>query len=436
MSAKALLRALLAGSAVIGALLLALAAAGLLPAREPAAPSKEAFSVEGAVPAEGRRPDALDDADVPPLALHASPLCASSAKAVRLYQVALWSDEAAVFVWCGKGYELFALRPAQASFELFRVARFAARAEHAGGATAGDFDGDGHTDLVLGVASPRGVAHRSGAGAFLVRGRAQGGFESAQVVAETSSVALAAFARTGGAGHDLALLTAGDVAAQRPGELWLYTRESRLVRKTVAKVGVDPRGFFLHPLSPERLEAWVLSGQPGQLERLVIERAGLALSGESALSLPLRGAQSLAHGSPEGALFVRDAINVYRVQDAGEPSLVPYADGVRVGPFAVADFDQDQQPELVAALAQGVAYLQARGGSLVDHELHLGVEVLDVAVLGLGDRAQPVALVRREQDALSLVQLPVPPWPRALPQIVLQTQETRELEGLAQVPLE
>jgi hypothetical protein len=440
MSAKALLRRLLAGAAVIGALLLALAAAGLLPAREPAEPAKQAFSVEGAVPPrrspEGALPEPVADADAAAVALHVSPLCASSAKAVRLYEVALWSDEAALLVWCGNAYELFALRAAQASFELFRVARFAAHAEHAGGAAAGDFDGDGHMDLVLGVASPRGVAHRSGAGVFLVRGRAQGGFESAEIVAETSSVALAAFPRAQGAGHDLALLTAGDVAAQRPGELWLFTRESRLVRKAVAAVGVEPRGLALGPVTPERIEAWVLSARPGRLERLFIERAGPALSSESALSLPLRGAQSLAQGSFGGALFVRDATSVYRVQDGSEPALSAYAEGVRVGPFAVADFNRDQQPELLASLAQGVAYLEARGGSLVDHELTLGAEVLDVAVLRLGDRALPVALIRREQDALSLVQLPVPPWPRALPDIVLQTQETRELEGLAQVPLE
>jgi hypothetical protein len=326
-------------------------------------------------------------------------------------------------VWCKEGYQLFGLRlassatqaaaPSERALEVTRLARFKTRADLPGGAVAGDFDADGQLDLALGVAARPGVVHRSGAGLFWVRGRAQGGLEPARALAETTSAALAAY-EVPGAGHELVMLSAGDVAAQRPGELWSFKRKPSLSRQALAPVGLDPRGVALRPGSEAGLvEAWVLSGQPGRLDRLVLELASHDFKPEHSASLAWRGAQALAHEPTEqGALLARDATSIQHVGRSSPPALVAFAADAQVGPFAVSDLDGDMKLDVLSALSDGVGWL-AGNVPLSEYTLPAELKVQDVETARAGALGAPLplALVQGpEARTLSLLVLPNPPW--------------------------
>lgn len=420
-------------------------AAGLVPAREPDAPEREAFSVEKTLPPQSTLSRAVVEpptkAAAPKRArplLPLLPLCEAPERGARWYELALVQGQTSLLVWCKQGYELYALREASGGPELVRLGRFKARGELPGGAVAGDFDADGHVDLALGVAAREGVVHRSGAGVYWVRGRAQGGFEPARALAETSSVALAAIPAPAG-GDELVLLTAGDVAAQRPGELWSFTRTPALARQRVVPAGLDPRGLALRPgADPNAVEAWVLSGQPGRLDRFALDLATHELRPDRASSLALRGAQALAHEpAAEGALFVRDATSIQRVERAAAPQLSAYADGAHVGPFALTDLDGDLKLDVFSALDDGVAWLVA-GAPAQELALPAELKVLDVETATLGGKNVALALVRGpEPTLLSLVIVPPPPWKAdTASQLELVRSEPRQAESLANVALE
>jgi hypothetical protein len=418
-------------------------AAGLVPAREPDAPEREPFSVQKTLPPQS---PLARNVIAPPKAAETTrgrarlplvPLCEAPERGARWYELSLVQGQTVLTVWCKQGYELFAVRSGTEP-EVVRLGRFKARGELPGGAVAGDFDADGHVDLALGVAAREGVVHRSGAGVYWVRGRAQGGFEPARALAETSTVALAAIPALGG-GDELVVLTAGDVAAQRPGELWSFTRTPALARQRVVPVGLDPRGLALRPgADANAVEAWVLSGQPGRLDRVVLDLATHELRPERTTSLALRGAQALAHEpAAEGALFVRDATSVQRVERATVPALTAFADGAHVGPFALTDLDGDLKLDVFSALDDGVAWLVEGAPA---HELTLPAElkVLDVETATLGGRNLALALVRGpEPSQLSLAIVPPPPWKSdAVGQLELVRTEPRQAESLANVALE
>lgn len=448
----------LAISACGGAALLVVAAAGLLPAREPAAPERQPFSVQETLPPPNPLTQVLPDAAasdpssaparVRPARVAQVGLCDAPERGARWYKVQALSAQSALLVWCKQGYELFGLKPAAPAGaalapgeripEVTRLARFKARAELPGGAAAGDFDGDGQLDLVLGVAARPGVVHRSGAGVFWLRGRAQGGYEPARVLAETSSAALAAH-ETPGATHELLVLTTGDVAAQRPGELWSFTRTPALSRQRVAQVGLDPRGLSLRAGAEAGwLDAWVLSGQPGRIERVALELASHELHPERGANLPMRGAQALAHEPSEhDVLLARDATSIQRVERGAAPQLSPFANGAHVGPFAVSDLDGDLKPDVFSALDDGVAWLSG-SDPVLEYTLPPELKPLDVETVRLGAGPVPLALVQGpEPHQLSLLVLPSPPWRvDQVGAVELLPTPVKEAEALANVALE
>jgi hypothetical protein len=421
------LRRMLAVLTVLGALVLVLAAAGLIPPEEPAPVRVERFRVEQAIVPTSKV--LLKDHDPGPAssarALRFVPLCEAPALGVRWFKLALFAQQEALLVFCKQGYELFAVGERAGDLSLTRVARFKAHGDLPGGAAAGDFDGDGQRDLVLGVAARPGVVHRSGAGVFWLRGRAQGGFESARILAEISSSAIGAYAPGAGRPDQLFVLTAGDVAAQRPAELWLFAREPSLSRKQVLPVGLDPRGLALRGApQAEHVEAFVLTGQPGRLSRATFNLGTLAPVGQPA-HVELRGAQAFAHDPSFGdGLFLRDATALYVVERAALLRLVPFAREAHVGPFVLGDLNGDLKPDAFAAIEAGVAWLSAveleagAGTREVKNELEElalpeDLKVLDVESLRVSVSAlTPVALIsgRPDVNMLSLVILPAPPW--------------------------
>jgi hypothetical protein len=410
------LRRWLAGLSALGAFVLVLVAAGLIPPAEPEAARVEPFAVEKAVVPSSRV--LSKEPDSGPLntarALRFVPLCEAPAAGARWFKLPLSAERDALLVFCKQGYELFETAEQAGDLAFSRLARFKARGDLPGGAAAGDFDGDGQRDLVLGVASQRGVAHRSGAGVFWLRGRAQGGFEPARILAEISSVAIGAYARPGTRLDELFVLTSGDVAAQRPAELWLFGREPSLSRKHVLALGLDPRGLALRAsVQADHVNAFVLTGQPGRLTRATYSLAALAPVAEPA-TRELRGAQGFGHEpSHAGGLFLRDATSLYSVEQGAALDIVPFAREARVGPFALTDLNGDEKPDVLAAIAGGVSWFSAVERPAEELMLPDDLEVLDAESVRGGETAAiPVLLVRGRPDAhtLSLVIMPAPPW--------------------------
>jgi hypothetical protein len=436
---EAFLRRLLAGLSVLGALVLVLVLAGVIPPAEPEAARVEPFSVEKAVVPSSKVLQHERDAGAASAAraLRFLPLCEAPAAGARWYRLSLTAQQSGLLVFCKQGYELFVGSERAGELKLTRAARFRARGDLPGGAAAGDFDGDGQRDLALGVAARPGVVHRSGAGVYWLRGRAQGGFEPARILAEISSAAIASYAHPGQA-DQLFVLTAGDVAAQRPAELWAFAREPSLVRKQLMPIGLDPRGLLLRAgAQAGQIEAFALSAQPGRLTRVRVDSSSLkALAEPAPLSVP--GVQAFAHEPSHGeALFLRDATSIKRVERGAAIQLLTFAREAHVGPFAVSDLDGDLKADVFAAVAAGVAFL--REGERPVEELALPEElrVLDVETLDGGEsRRIPVALISGRPDAntLSLLVLPVPPWNRAA--VVLQAAELEGEQGVAEVALE
>jgi hypothetical protein len=436
-----LLRRMLAVLSVLGALVLVLAAAGLIPPEEPEPVRVEPFSIEKAIVPSSKI--LQSDRDAGPAstarALRFVPLCEAPLAGARWFKLALSAQQEGLLVFCKQGYELFAVSERSGELSLARVARFKAHAELPGGAAAGDFDGDGLRDLVLGVASRAGVVHRSGAGVFWLRGRAQGGFEPARILAEISSAAIGAFARAGARADELFVLTSGDVAAQRPAELWLFGGEPSLSRKHVLPAGLDPRGLALRAgAEPERVDAFVLSGQPGQLLRVTYD-----LSSHAPVAAPvgvaLRGAQAFAHEPSLGdALYLRDATTLYRVEQAPTLSLSAFAREARVGPFVLGDLDGNLKPDVFAAIEAGLSWLGASEKQPEELALPEDLKVLDVESVHMsGPVRSPLALISGRPDArtLSLLILPAPPWQAsAIP--ALLASELEPGQSPAEVALE
>ncbi len=473
---RSLASAALMALAAVAALLLALALFGLLPTRTPAPARVAKFDVEQAV----ERPALVERAHTPPahrLSLWSFPLCPRPPEGARLVRLALRPEREAFVVWCQNEYLLVEVearadarertevearaRDPDSDAELVqvtRLARFPARAELPGGAAALDLDRDGVLDLVLGVAPQARVAHRSFAGVFWLRGRAQGGYELPRALVEMPPVALAALELDSEPGSELVVLTRGDPAAQRPGELWVFGGGTSPSRVAVLPAALAPSDLALSTGPDGAVGLWVVSTQPGSLLRLRVSREGAPLGssatgsgateGRSAAvepgvearasarernerdaahspvrepnkawalavartELPLRGAQAFVAGPRgEGALFVRDVLHTYRIENEPTPKLTPWIEEARVGPAAWFDADGDRKPELLAASEGGFVWVDGKSRARRERALPGGVRVLDAtSVTALGGRPRGVLLVGADAPGshLALVVLP------------------------------
>jgi len=353
-------------------------------------------------------------------ALPSADLCDAPAYGTFLRPIVIGPAQASgLLVWCRGGYALFYVRELGATTpRLERLAFFATHADAPGGAVAGDFDGDGHLDLALGVAPRPPIVHRAGAGVFLLRGRAGGGFEAPRSVAETPSVALAA--RKGTRGQELWVLTRGEPAAQRPGELWAFAPGAQPQRHAVVPGAVDPRDLLVLPQGDAEDDFWVLAGDPGSLLRVRV-RAGVEVP-EARKTLEVRGAQAFVSGSSPGRVLCRDGASLLQLDaEADEPSLHVFAKDVHLGPATMADFDGDGQSEVVAALPEGAAVVRA-SGEVIDLHLPKGVAVLAVTSLADASGHARTALLTRSSPADARLSLLFPEASAPPPGAVLRVQ--------------
>lgn len=400
-------RPLLSGAALVAAFLLGLSLFGLLPARDVGAIRTLKLDVRQAV-----QPSALPaEATATPshrLSLWSFPICERPASGARLYPLSL-GDRPAFAVWCRSEYVLVAIDGTEAAPEVTRLARFPARGELPGGAATLDLDGDGVRDLVLGVAPALGVAHRSFSGAYWLRGRAQGGFELPRTLAETPTVALLALDLDGKPGDELALLTRGDAAAQRPGELWLFVGGTSPTRAAVIPTGLLPSDLAAVPREHES-ELWVVTTQPGALVRLRFGRDSQSWASPGRELLALRGAQAFV-GAPraQSTLYVRDPSDVHALESDPTPRLTPWMAQAFVGPAAWLDLERASGPLLVGATAAGFATFRSPKSGRRERALPAGVRVADVSsAAALAGAPRGLLLVEHEGQPgqLALVLLP------------------------------
>ena len=428
-----LLRALALGAGA----LLALNLFGLMPAREPHAPKPVKFE-----PANAIDPVRLPERDqsaprVHKMLLWSFPLCARPAHGARLYRVALRPERDSFVVWCQGEYVLVDVDASAELPRVSRLARFAARGERPGGATALDLDYDGVLDLALGVSPAPSAVHRPFSGVFWLRGRAQGGFELPRTLVEMPVIAVQAAELDDAPGSELVVLTRGDAAAQRAGDLWVFAGGTSPTRVAVVPTALAPSDLAQANASDGRAGFWISSTQPGSLVQLRFARTRADWSKPERIELPLRGVQGFVQ-SPRGerALYVRDAQSVLALEAGEPPKLVPWLNDVEVGPAAWLQTGRENKPSLLAATEAGFAWFQ--GDRRRDRSLPKGTHMLDASTSGAGAlQARGVLLLEDAEQGgtLSLAVLPVDVRDEAL-ELELRTGALEAGPAEARVALE
>jgi hypothetical protein len=424
--------------ATIAALLLAAALFGLIPAREPPPPATVPFRPALAIDPV-KTPD-TNVAEVHKLLGWSVPICARPKEGARMFRVALSSERDAFAVWCAGEYVLLEIDATQQESEpprVTRLARFPARGELPGGATSLDLDQDGVLDLALGVAPALGVVHRPGAGLFFLRGRAQGGYENARALVETPVIATLAAELDEQPGAELLVLTRGDVAAQRPGELWVFVGGTAPARAAVIPTALAPNDLALGPTLEDQHELWVASTQPGSLVRLKLPAQRAAWTSVLRAELPLPGLQAFVSG-PRGerALYVRDLDGARALESGAAIKLGKTLVSAEIGPSTWLPVARSDQRALLAATQQGFGVVRA--GKPVQRALPAGTRVVDASSTRAANGEQRGLLLLAPDDPggnASLVLLPAELRDEAS-ELELRTSALESAPGEARVALE
>jgi hypothetical protein len=389
--------------AVVAALLLGSALFGLIPAREPPPPPTVQYS-----PAKAVDPVKTPETSAPEvhkLLGWSYPVCPRPKDGARMYRVALSGERDAFAIWCAGEYVLLEV-DASADPRVTRLARFPTRGELPGGASSLDLDLDGVLDLAFGVAPALGVVHRPGAGLFFLRGRAQGGYEIPRPLVEMPVVATLAAELDEQPGAELLVLTRGDVAAQRPGELWVFTGGTSPTRAALIPTALAPSDLALGPTREGQNELWIAATQPGSLVRLKLPAMRADWTSVLRAELPLPGLQSFIAG-PRGerALYVRDLEGAKAIDDGATIKLGKTLASAEIGPASWLPGRADQRT-LVAASQHGFSVLCDKPK---ERALPSGTRMVDASsTRGAGGEQRGLLLIAPDDPAgnLQLIVLP------------------------------
>ena len=402
-------RVLGVGVAIVAMVVLALAALGLLPAREPVPPKAVAFDVNKTVDPLRLPEHNVATPRVHRLLVWSFPLCARPRQGARMYRVSLRPERDSFVVWCQGEYVLVDVEAQDETPRVTRLGRFATRGELPGGAVALDLDHDGVLDLALGVAPAQGLVHRPFSGVFWLRGRPQGGFELPRTMVEMPVVSVAAADVDGQPGSELVVLTRGDAAAQRAGELWLFAGGTSPTRAVVVPTALAPSDLAVGTPRDGLAEFWISATQPGSVLRLRFSQARGEWNKPERSDLLLRGVQAfLTPPREERALYVRYAVGVYGIEAGPVPKLSPFLEQAEIGPSAWLPVARDSKPAVLATTQQGFAWFH--GSTRRDRALPAGTHARDASTTSAGAaRARGVLLLEtEEQDGnLALAVLPV-----------------------------
>jgi hypothetical protein len=386
------------------ALLLGSALFGLIPARQPEPPPTVRFEAAKAV--DPVKTPETNLTEVHKLVGYSVPVCPRPKEGARLFRVALSPERDAFAVWCAGEYVLLELEATAETPRVTRLARFPTRGDLPGGATSIDLDQDGVLDLALGVAPALGVVHRPGAGLFFLRGRAQGGYEIARPLVEMPVIATLAAELDEQPGAELLVLTRGDVAAQRAGDLWVFVGGSSPARAAVIPTALAPNDLAIGATVEGQHELWVASTQPGSLVRLKLPGVRAEWTSVLRAELPLPGLQAFVAG-PRGerALYVRDLEGARAIDDGATIKLGKALVSAEIGPATW--LPGRAEPRVLAATQQG--FVVARADKLKPRALPAGMRMVDASsTRGANGEQRGLLLLAPDDPAanLSLVVLP------------------------------
>ena len=429
------LRRLTSALALLSAVVLLLALFGLLPTHPPEPPVRVKYDPAQAV--DPPRP-LTDRAAVLPahrLLSWSFPVCPAPERGARMYRLPLRSGSSSYALFCQGEYVLLDLDLAADRPRVTRLGRFPQRGELPGGAAALDLDGDGALDLGRGVAPREGIVHRPPAGLYWLRGRPLGGYDPARALIEMPMVAALAAELDGRPPSELVALTRGDVAAQRPGELWVFRGGTSPTRAAVLPVALAPGDLVLGAEGEAERDLWVLSQQPGSLVRLRFARAPESWSSAARETQPLPGALAFV-GSGGAKVYARNAQRVFAVEEGPGAVPTPLTEPVDLGPAVW--LERAGQRRLLTARGDGFALIAdgAREGRV--RALPSGKVVLDVARASAADGADRGVLLLRSDEqppVLALVVLPAELRDETT-EIELRTGELEVAPAEARVPLE
>nr|MDQ3034960.1 FG-GAP-like repeat-containing protein [Myxococcota bacterium] len=318
-------------------------------------------------------------------------VCPEPTIAPSLSAVDLIGDASAeLVVGCGDRWEVLAIRDGAP----IRVVRIDAPPAgegsdpSAGPASAFDFDGDSHRDLVLPLARYGAGGATRGGGLYVVPRDRFGGFETPRALAPIAAVAVSAGAIVGDAPRDVAVVHQANPFARLPSEVWVFSGGASPARRAVLRTGVGAQAVGLADLDRDgELDVIVTSSDDARVDVFFGNGAGV-FPRRRTLSIP--GAASIAIGDVDGdgaddAVIEAAGIVFVRARPASEGDLeATRIEGApaTVRGVATAQLDDDPTVEILAWDAPRLTIFDAVEGGTWESRTRLE---LGHTVEGTGD---------------------------------------------------